>query len=458
MSLSVAQVETAAPDQASLKAASKLMKPAKWPLRGVNGASGLVWGECQGSGANPYRVMADSTDLGAKCTCPSRKFPCKHSLALLWMYAEDSGGFGEGAVPDWVSDWVGRRRGPTAAKGTAPPAPKKSIVAATRQEPEPEADTATLAKRAAAASKRRASVVSNVQSATLDLEQWIGDQLRAGLPAFLNETTDRCRRIAARMVDAKAQALAGRIDGIPARLAVLSSEERVDAAIAELGKLVLLVRAWRQTPDDPDLNRAVVSAETREQVLGDPDAPTVRARWEVVGERISTGRDGLVSQATWLLEMGEGRRFALLLDFFPAHLGKRAVPFTPGEQFEAVLKFYPGRHPLRALIAERGPSGEGHLPWPVPAGEPPLHAIPPMLDAAPWMLSAPVMLPAGRICAAVGGPDWWQSETGEALPLTGPADAVVRGLKLRTTAALWTGMRLDPLATQTDHGRLGFDG
>ena len=32
--------------------------------------------------------MADLRDLGSKCTCPSRKFPCKHVLGLLWLNAE----------------------------------------------------------------------------------------------------------------------------------------------------------------------------------------------------------------------------------------------------------------------------------------------------------------------------------------------------------------------------------
>src|SRR5271157_325281 len=87
MALSLENVEALAPDQASLDAARKLLKPGNWPAVASNGA-GLVWGECQGSGATPYRVVVCETDAGYKCTCPSRKFPCKHSLALIWMRAE----------------------------------------------------------------------------------------------------------------------------------------------------------------------------------------------------------------------------------------------------------------------------------------------------------------------------------------------------------------------------------
>lgn len=44
-------------------------------------------GECTGSGAKNYITSADFLDPAQpvfRCTCPSRQFPCKHSLALLY--------------------------------------------------------------------------------------------------------------------------------------------------------------------------------------------------------------------------------------------------------------------------------------------------------------------------------------------------------------------------------------
>lgn len=44
-------------------------------------------GECTGSGKNNYITTADFQDENAsvfRCTCPSRQFPCKHSLGLLY--------------------------------------------------------------------------------------------------------------------------------------------------------------------------------------------------------------------------------------------------------------------------------------------------------------------------------------------------------------------------------------
>src|SRR5260370_29150618 len=83
-------IEQLATDQSSLKAPAGLAKPAKWSGVGVTRDGALVWGECAGSGANPYRVLADLRDHGTKCTCPSRKFPRKHLLGSLWLNAEST--------------------------------------------------------------------------------------------------------------------------------------------------------------------------------------------------------------------------------------------------------------------------------------------------------------------------------------------------------------------------------
>src|SRR5262245_19429 len=104
------KIEQLAPDQASLGAALKLMKPASWPMLARVADAALLWGECQGSGATPYRVIVSPGDVGYKCTCPSRKFPCKHVLAVMWMHCDKPERFEPGAAPDWVQDWLARRR------------------------------------------------------------------------------------------------------------------------------------------------------------------------------------------------------------------------------------------------------------------------------------------------------------------------------------------------------------
>ncbi|MEM1345696.1 MAG: SWIM zinc finger family protein [Pseudomonadota bacterium] len=473
MPLTLDTVTALAPDQASLKAAAQQMKPARWPVRGRAEDGPLIWGECQGSGANPYRVVVDTADLGYKCTCPSRKCPCKHTLALMWMAVEDPDAFAPAPIPEWVSEWLAKRRkkpdtaAPTPASLTRVPAAGKT--GAARQLAEARAaeaakpDPKVEARRTAAAQKRAKETEAGLLGALDDLEQWIADQLRTGLAALQPALTQRTRAIAARLVDAKAQALSGRLDEMPTRVLALPPEARPEALIAELGKLVLLARAFRAAPGDAELRRTLATSESREAVLDNPQAVRATAVWEVLGERITTRRDGLVAQSTWLLALdrppkAEHPPFALLLDFFPASAGKRASAFTPGERFVAEMAYYPARYPLRAQIVTRSEPGEHPGTWP-DAKPDPLAFYLMAENAAPWTLAAPVLLGPGRLATAAGEALWWRAhDSTHALPLSAPPPAATRGMTLERTAALWDGHRLTLLAAHSDWGRLGFAG
>jgi hypothetical protein len=459
MGLTRGAIEAMAPDQSALTAASSLLKPAKWPVRARSG--GLIWGECQGSGANPYRVVADTDEHGSKCTCPSRKFPCKHALALMWLFVDDGATFQDADIPAWVNDWMGRRRKGAAAAASGASSEAKSLDTAREATADTPPDPKATARKQAAADKRAQDTRRSVRAATEDLDGWIADQLRTGLSGFLNELGERCRRIAARLVDAKAGALASRIDEMPSRLLALPAEERVDGAIAELGKLALLTCAWRAAPDDPDLRREVVGSETREEVLGNADAPRVRSLWEVLGERVLTRRDGLVSQATWLMNLAsDPQRFAVLLDFFPASAGRRSGAFVPGERFTAELAFYPAEVPLRAVIAKRDESRDApdasSDTWPDAAADPVADLAEQAL-AAPWRIETPVLLPPGRICAEASGRAWWRSNDGVVVPVRKPLPPLALGANIERAAGVWDGARLALIAAQTNWGRLGFD-
>src|SRR6185295_1957939 len=171
MGLTRSAVEAMAPDQSALTAASALLKPAKWPVRARSG--GLIWGECQGSGANPYRVVADTDEHGSKCTCPSRKFPCKHALALMWLFVDDGATFQDAEIPAWVNDWMGRRRKGAAPPRTDAPGDAKSMSAARDMSAEAPPDPKAEARKQAAADKRAQETRQSVRAATEDLDGWL---------------------------------------------------------------------------------------------------------------------------------------------------------------------------------------------------------------------------------------------------------------------------------------------
>lgn len=50
----------------------------------------LLFGECKGSGKEPYSCSVDFVKVELpvfRCSCPSRQFPCKHILGLMYAYA-----------------------------------------------------------------------------------------------------------------------------------------------------------------------------------------------------------------------------------------------------------------------------------------------------------------------------------------------------------------------------------
>ena len=76
MQLTRDQILQLAPDDASGKAGLQLATTSKWVARHAHALA--LWGDCQGSGSSPYKTMVDLANMAFKCSCPSRKFPCKH--------------------------------------------------------------------------------------------------------------------------------------------------------------------------------------------------------------------------------------------------------------------------------------------------------------------------------------------------------------------------------------------
>ncbi len=86
MNFSEQQVETLAPDAASLKAGKALSNANQWLVKQIN--ERVLWGEIKGSGSKPYRTQIDLQNIAYKCSCPSFKFPCKHGIGLMLAFAK----------------------------------------------------------------------------------------------------------------------------------------------------------------------------------------------------------------------------------------------------------------------------------------------------------------------------------------------------------------------------------
>ncbi|MGF6883398.1 hypothetical protein ABIA39_004942 [Nocardia sp. GAS34] len=319
MTWTMQQVAALAPDAASLTAARKLL--GRWSGAGSHGTA--VWGLCKGSGAEPYRTAVDLDGPAYACTCPSRKFPCKHALALLLAWSE-------GAVPEagapagYAAEWLAARA---------------------RRAAEPAAAVATTPS-AATAEQRRARVASGLA----DLEVWLCDQVRTGL-AQADRSYAAFEAVAARMVDAQAPGVAQALRQLSRN--VVAREDWPAKLLREYARLYLLAAAHRRLDElEPALAAAVRThvgyPTAAEAVRGQP---AVRDRWMVLGQRI-TEEERLFTRRVWVRGRSNGR-WGLIIDH---SFGSPAFPSdmpVPGMQVEAGLHFYPGAAGLRALWGER---------------------------------------------------------------------------------------------------------
>ena len=434
--LTTDQVIALAPDPASAKAGQGLAQPRKWVSMGGNEKA--IWGECQGSGASPYQTRVELAGLATKCSCPSRKFPCKHALGLMLACAGDPAKFQGATSPAWVVEWLSQRE-------------EKTTKAATKTTAAPADPVAAQAEAEKRARKREERVADGLE----DMEQWIKDMIRVGLSHCQNEPPAFWDNKAARLVDAQAPGVARRVES-------LSSIVRTGAGwheklLEEVSLLYLLRAAYQRMealppPRQADLRRHLGWTTKQEEVLAKPGL-LVDDTWQVIGQIIEK-EDRLTTQRSWVRGITSGR-LALLLSFaVPGQaLDARAVA---GHQFSGQLAFYESAFPLRALIKEhRGENKPLAGTWAAACSiEEALLRYAQALASDPWLESFPLILTHVVTVQTESG--WMVHEPGAAaLPLARnfagawKLHALGGGQPL-TIIGEWNGRELLPLSAFTD--------
>ncbi|PNY82112.1 SWIM zinc finger family protein [Deinococcus koreensis] len=424
-----------ATDAGSAANARKLATPGRWPV--LNAVAGALWGQCQGSGQEPYLTGVDLSGPVGKCSCPSRKFPCKHVLALLLLRATQPGAFGAEALPGSLETWrAGRaQRSGAKAAGQAGQREEGAGVEAPGEgaSPLPAADPAAQAKRRAARERKVSDGLEALQTFLVDL-------IRDGLAHAPARPYSDWDTQAARLVDAQAPGAARLVRQIPGHLGDPA------ALLAHLSRLYLLTEAWPRRdalsgPEQADLRSALGFPLDRAAVLERPGVP---ARWLVAGQA-TVQEETLSTRRTWLCAEPHT---ALLLDFAPP--GRPLLPPLPtGQRVQAEVCFAPGAFPQRGVL-------HGEAPTPAPAPDlPPGVTLDILLDrhgAAlalnPWLeRSAHVVGPVWLI----PGEPWRVQDAGGSLPLGGGERArltllAVGGGQPVTLFGEWDGAALLPLS------------
>lgn len=389
MNMTVDAVLALAPDESSVKAARGLASPGKWQTLGCDDAA--AWGLCQGSGSKPYQVKVDLSGPVCFCSCPSRKIPCKHALALLLLMVQQPGAFG-GDRPDWVTEWLENRL-QRAAKKEEGKARKKSAAPVS-----PEKEAARLKRMCAGLE---------------ELDRWMNDQVRQGL-SLLSGRYEEWERLAARMVDAQMPGMAARVRGMASL--VDRGDDWPAVLLARMGELQLLAEAFfhlesLSPAEQADVRSALGYLPDKDIVLAGEDKVT--DLWSVIGVS-EAEEDRLWRRRVWLYGRESGRT-ALILDF--SHGSRSFEPvFLPGDTVRMTLAFYPGAAPLRAVAADAPVSEAVCEPLPGRTLDQALADMATRLAANPWQSPLPLFFSGAHL---VHGQSGWRlrSEQGGELPL-----------------------------------------
>jgi hypothetical protein len=312
-----ADVIRLAPDGSSAKNGQALADARKWLSFGCD--DGALWGECQGSGKNPYQSQVDLGETAFKCSCPSRKFPCKHGLGLLLLYANAPATVPKGERPAWVNEWLSSRQARSEKK------------AATAKESKP-VDVEAQAER-------REQRLNRIHEGMAELHSWVLDWVKSGIAPAPAKGWDFFDAQARRLVDAQAPGVARRVQELGSIATRGAGWQR--PFLEKLSLLHLLCRATERIEQLPPDDRANLLAAFGIPISQDDLAtlPAVKDTWRIASQTVEL-EDRLRVQRTWLYGRRSGRA-ALVLQF--AHgTAPLDTSLHPGTEFEGEVVFHPG--------------------------------------------------------------------------------------------------------------------
>ncbi len=317
------QVFALAPDEPSKKSGKDLANPNKWISKGINELA--LWGEAQGSESKPYQTQVDIKNIAFKCSCPSRKFPCKHGLGLLLLHIGQPGLFKTAAMPDWVNDWITKR--------------------AVREEKKDDKDDKQVDE--AAKAKRVESREKKVADGIEELLLWIKDIVRNGIINLPEKGYAYWEQMAKRMVDAQAPGLAAMVREL-GQVGFFKEHWQTDF-MDRLLNIYLVVSAYKNKYTlsatlQQDVRTGIGFTQNQDELKGKQG---VADTWLVLAKQV-TEDDNLTVERYWLHGVESGS-YALILQFLFRGQGSE-LSLTPGMYIQAKLIYYHSVYPMRAII------------------------------------------------------------------------------------------------------------
>jgi len=373
MSLTHDQILQMAPDEASKKAGQQLANSAKWVEKYSHEKA--LWGDCQGSGSKPYKTIIDLQNLAFKCSCPSRKFPCKHGLGLLLLFASQEIAFSkQEALAEHVADWISKRDAKAENKDQ-------------KKEDKP-IDEKAQQKRIEAREKK-------VDAGIEELRIWLKDVVRTGIMQVPQNPYQFNHNITTRMVDAQAGGLAAQLRKMNQ---INFFEEGWQIQLSrQLASVYFLTEAYQNKSHldemwQKELNTLIGWPTSKETVL---EQTPVTDHW-LIASKTYQEEANITTEKIWLYGY-DHQQFALLLNFYAGNQLPQHI-YNTGNTLHADLCFYPGVRPIRAIIKQQHALQPGFAELPgVSSLQTGLEQIADQLATQPFVVNIPFILSEMKI-------------------------------------------------------------
>jgi hypothetical protein len=328
MNLSKEEINALATDEQTALRGQKLANVNKWTVLGYK--DNVLWGECPGSAADAYLVIADINGPTFSCSCPVRKLPCKHCMALMFM-RENELLPSTAELPEKVKKWA-----------------ERNIKLATKEIKTVDKinDTAS----AEAKEKRDVGRLQLMSNGVSDLKRWLSDTVSLGLANLAHDNKQFWENAAARFKDSKLSKVAYTVREIAEEFTVtVDNSEKI---AIQFGEISLLVKAFEKIEHcDPIFKEELLNQLGRLLKKSDviDNAQILKGDFFVFAIKETYNLDGLQERRVWLMHIETGKT-ALLQDFIFFGSSSFEYNYRLGAVYEMEIYYYPATLQQRAVM------------------------------------------------------------------------------------------------------------
>lgn len=330
LNLTPQKIKSYAPDPGTAQRATGIAHAQIWHSLEGNGRA--IWGT-YGYALDPFKVSVDFEGPAFRCTCPVRRKPCKHGIALLLVFAKNNDAFKVVTdPPEWVGNWLQKRDERGEKRRNITVEIKRTL----------EEEKALAEKRKANRGKRLEKMAGGLD----ELENWLVDLFRQGLATLENHSIEYWNELQSRMADASLTGIARRLRQLPL---LMAQEDWHEPLLSELGDIYLIVKGFRNMESLPEsLQDDLLSLSGMNFKKADVmEGPSVKDHWLVAGQTEMKEEGNLTARRTWLIGE-ESKQNALVLDF--AWGDSFEESYKLGTVLQGEVAFYPSAYPQRVLF------------------------------------------------------------------------------------------------------------